>query len=32
VIEKNFSARFLRLVFPGDVKGSDISLIEWSLF
>ena len=30
-IAKPVTARYLRLVFPEDVKGSDISLFEWSL-
>ena len=32
VKEKPVTARYLRLVFPDDVKGSDISLIEWTVF
>jgi arabinoxylan arabinofuranohydrolase len=32
VIEKPIAARYLRIVFPEDVKGSDISLIEWTIF
>lgn len=32
VIGKAFSARFVRLVFSDSLKGSDISLLEWSLF
>ena len=31
VKEKPVTARYLRLVFPDDVKGSDISLIEWTV-
>jgi hypothetical protein len=32
VIMKPTTARYLRLVFPEDVKGSDISLFEWAVF
>jgi arabinoxylan arabinofuranohydrolase len=31
-IEKKVSARYLRLVFPEDVKGSAIALFEWNAF
>lgn len=31
VIEKPVTARHIRLVFPDDTKGSDISIIEWAL-
>ena len=31
VSEKPVTARYLRLVFPDDGKGSDISLIEWTV-
>jgi len=31
LIEKSGSARYIRLVFPSDVPGSDISLFEWSV-
>jgi len=30
-IAKSVTARYLRLVFPEDVNGSDISLFEWTL-
>ena len=30
--EKPVSARYLRLVFPEDVKGADIGIIEWAVF
>jgi len=30
-IAQPVTARYLRLVFPADVKGSDISLIEWTV-
>jgi beta-xylosidase len=30
-IAKPVTARYLRLVFPEDVKGSDISLFEWTV-
>jgi arabinoxylan arabinofuranohydrolase len=29
--EKPVSARYLRIVFPDDVKGADIALIEWTV-
>jgi arabinoxylan arabinofuranohydrolase len=32
VIEEKLKARHLRLVFPEEVKGSDISLFEWIVF
>ncbi|MGB8353064.1 MAG: family 43 glycosylhydrolase [Chthoniobacteraceae bacterium] len=31
-ISKPVTARYLRLVFPDDIKGSEISLLEWTLF
>lgn len=31
MIEKPVAARYLRLVFPDDVKGADIGVIEWSV-
>ena len=31
VSEKPVSARYLRIVFPADVKGADLSLIEWTV-
>lgn len=32
VIAKETTARYLRLVFPPEVKGSEISLFEWAVF
>ncbi len=32
ISEKPVSARYLRLVFPQDVKGSDIGIFEWAVF
>jgi len=32
VVERAFRARHLRIVFPDDVDGSTISLIEWAVF
>ncbi len=32
VIDRTFRARYLRAVFPDDVDGADISLIEWAVF
>ena len=31
-IEKPVTARYLRLVFPDSVKGSDLSLFEWAAY
>ncbi|MBB5349947.1 hypothetical protein HNR46_000168 [Haloferula luteola] len=31
LIEKSFVARFVRLVFPDTLQGSEISIFEWSL-
>lgn len=32
VVEKVINARYLRLVFPEEMKGSDIGIIEWSIY
>src|SRR5439155_9826996 len=32
LIEKAVTARYLRLVFPEEIKGADISLFEWSVY
>ena len=32
VVEESLRARYLRVVFPEDVAGADISLIEWGVF
>lgn len=32
ISDKAVSARYLRLVFPEDVKGSDIGIFEWTVF
>ena len=32
VLEAEATARHLRLVFPGDVAGSDISIFEWAIY
>jgi arabinoxylan arabinofuranohydrolase len=31
VVEKPIAARYLRIVFPEDVKGSDIGVFEWAV-
>jgi beta-xylosidase len=32
ICNKSVTARYLRLVFPEDVKGSDIGVFEWAVF